>query len=779
MQIITLKRCRSRRRKTKNLDDHLWPFCKERETHKLDGDSLLLTKMIGGDSVSTLKELVKTTMDSNGIVDAKKPLLKLQRAAAEAATLAASVKPSPAEVKMEVEEAGNKSESSCSASGGSDDDEDTTNFDLGFYTVCPVCHGEVSLAGWQADRAQEHLIEHFRKELTDALSGEQRASEAGDGQCPRCDEVADEDDLILHFGVDHGFLAEYTIAAAKKKRTAKNFVYAFQKAQTCKFCDMSFAERSLDTKGIRTHLLSHHDFRGSILDVMSGQSKSGGHYRCPEYGCGYATRDRRMMSDNHLSVYHGYLQKLWDEEELRPKQAPPETVVENGGSKRKMVSVDAAVETKRVKTEPASPPEEKKKKKTVHLYQYQRDVGMSKVAEQHKQPQPDPDEISALIFESSSYFECHLCGHAKTKEAKLKAHVCDHLSQMADLPRRPPFDCEACGEACQSRTELLVHTYRRHQKKRTRENGYSHDDGRQKRKGNGIVVAAAAKELEEKDQLLADCMPIVDEEADCDFFDVVASPSAADAAESSPSQFDQDMSNLKAVVPQGHNHDLSGRKYPGVGHQWLCDGKLLLLKSFKVAEARGLFQEQWLRGQPVVIADSCCDLDPDLWSPESFLRDFGRVRHTLINCLNGNEVPKAKLADFWEGFQRVTKRLKDEKGTPMLLKLKDWPPTDDIAEYMPRRFNDLMSSLPMAEYTLRSGKLNLAGYMPDYFLRPELGPKMYIAYGSALYSDKGSTNLHIDMSDAVNCLVYVGVPKDCSVEEQHKEVFKEVDKAGK
>ena len=46
----------------------------------------------------------------------------------------------------------------------------------------------------------------------------------------------------------------------------------------------------------------------------------------------------------------------------------------------------------------------------------------------------------------------------------------------------------------------------------------------------------------------------------------------------------------------------------------------------------------------------------------------------------------------------------------------------------------------------------MASYLPDYCLKPELGPKMYIAYGSALYASKGSTNLHIDMSDAVNCL---------------------------
>ena len=67
---------------------------------------------------------------------------------------------------------------------------------------------------------------------------------------------------------------------------------------------------------------------------------------------------------------------------------------------------------------------------------------------------------------------------------------------------------------------------------------------------------------------------------------------------------------------------------------------------------------------------------------------------------------------------------------------------------------------------------NLAGYLPDYCLKPELGPKMYIAYGSALYSNKGSTNLHIDMSDAVNYLVYVGFPSDGNAEENAKEVFK-------
>lgn len=179
-----------------------------------------------------------------------------------------------------------------------------------------------------------------------------------------------------------------------------------------------------------------------------------------------------------------------------------------------------------------------------------------------------------------------------------------------------------------------------------------------------------------------------------------------------------------------------------------------------------------------MIANSSKHLDQNLWTPKAFLRDFGRLRHSLINCLSGNVVPKCLLKDFWEGFEFVGKRLKQKDGTPMLLKLKDWPPTDDIAEYMPTRFNDLINSFSMPEYTLRDGVLNLACYLPDTFLKPELGPKMYIAYGSALYSDKGSTNLHIDMSDAVNCLVHVGLPLDGDKEESQREVYKEIDKAG-
>lgn len=79
-----------------------------------------------------------------------------------------------------------------------------------------------------------------------------------------------------------------------------------------------------------------------------------------------------------------------------------------------------------------------------------------------------------------------------------------------------------------------------------------------------------------------------------------------------------------------------------------------------------------------------------------------------------------------------------------------------------------MKALPLAEYTHRNGRLNLAGRLPECFVRPDLGPKMYNAYGSALLCSKGTTNLHLDVSDAANVMVYVGLPKEANSEEHIK-----------
>ena len=71
-----------------------------------------------------------------------------------------------------------------------------------------------------------------------------------------------------------------------------------------------------------------------------------------------------------------------------------------------------------------------------------------------------------------------------------------------------------------------------------------------------------------------------------------------------------------------------------------------------------------------------------------------------------------------------------------------------------------MNAMPFPDYTHRTGVFNLASRLPEFFIKPDLGPKMYCAYGSALTPHSGSTNLHLDMSDAVNLMMFVAIPED-------------------
>ncbi|XP_061714231.1 lysine-specific demethylase 3A-like isoform X1 [Cydia pomonella] len=212
--------------------------------------------------------------------------------------------------------------------------------------------------------------------------------------------------------------------------------------------------------------------------------------------------------------------------------------------------------------------------------------------------------------------------------------------------------------------------------------------------------------------------------------------------------------------------------YPDVPHAWLCDGRLLHLTDPAHPGNYKPFQDQWKRGQPVLVSDLSNLLDKDLWSPESFSRDFGDTRVDLVNCASGLVVPNQPARKFWDGFELAGKRLRDERGAPMVLKLKDWPPGEDFAELLPTRFEDLMRVLPLGEYTSRAGKLNLAARLPECFVRPDLGPKMYTAYGGA----GGTTNLHLDVSDAVNVMVHASAPPDAP--ERAREAARAAEEAG-
>ncbi|XP_041121583.1 lysine-specific demethylase 3B-like isoform X2 [Polyodon spathula] len=211
---------------------------------------------------------------------------------------------------------------------------------------------------------------------------------------------------------------------------------------------------------------------------------------------------------------------------------------------------------------------------------------------------------------------------------------------------------------------------------------------------------------------------------------------------------------------------------PNTSHSWLCDGRLLCLQDPSNSSNWKIFRECWKQGQPVLVSAVHSKLEGALWKPEAFSMEFGDQDVDLVNCRNCAIISDVKVRDFWDGFEVISKRLRGEDGQPMVLKLKDWPPGEDFRDMMPTRFHDLMDNLPLPEYTKRDGRLNLASRLPNYFVRPDLGPKMYNAYGLISTEDRkvGTTNLHLDVSDAVNVMVYVGIPQEEGNQEEEADI---------
>lgn len=118
---------------------------------------------------------------------------------------------------------------------------------------------------------------------------------------------------------------------------------------------------------------------------------------------------------------------------------------------------------------------------------------------------------------------------------------------------------------------------------------------------------------------------------------------------------------------------------------------------------------------------------------------------------------EVSIHQFFKGYSDGLER---EDKQPMMLKLTDWPPSNSFEERLPRHCVEFMSSLPFQEYTNpKHGYLNLAVKLPKKFLKPDLGPKAYIAYGIAeeLGNADSVMKLHCDMADTV-CLCPDAIP---------------------
>ncbi|CAM8979156.1 unnamed protein product [Rhodiola kirilowii] len=194
-----------------------------------------------------------------------------------------------------------------------------------------------------------------------------------------------------------------------------------------------------------------------------------------------------------------------------------------------------------------------------------------------------------------------------------------------------------------------------------------------------------------------------------------------------------------------------------------CDNNLYS-PSIKQLQEQELshFQNHWRKGEPVIVSNVLENTSGLSWEPMVMWRAFRQMKHTkhrrqldvtAIHCLDLCEVP-VNIHQFFDGYSNAKY---DKAGWPCILKLKDWPPSNEFDAMLPRHGAEFVHCLPFQDYTHpKTGYLNIATKLPAKSLKPDLGPKTYIAYGveRELGRADSVTKLHCDMSDAVNVLMH-------------------------
>ncbi|XP_058084311.1 E3 ubiquitin-protein ligase JMJ24 [Magnolia sinica] len=180
------------------------------------------------------------------------------------------------------------------------------------------------------------------------------------------------------------------------------------------------------------------------------------------------------------------------------------------------------------------------------------------------------------------------------------------------------------------------------------------------------------------------------------------------------------------------------------------------------------FQKHWGRGEPIVVKHVFDCASASIWDPMVIWRE---IRETAdekmkednrivkaIDCLDWSEVD-IELGQFIKGYSEGRIH---ENGWPEMLKLKSWPPPSALEEFLLYRRLEFISKLPLLEYIhSKWGLLNLAAKLPHASLQADVGPKIFIAYGTSEELGRGDSvnNLDINMGDVVYLLMHTAEVK--------------------
>ncbi|CAN1161444.1 E3 ubiquitin-protein ligase JMJ24 [Linum perenne] len=194
-------------------------------------------------------------------------------------------------------------------------------------------------------------------------------------------------------------------------------------------------------------------------------------------------------------------------------------------------------------------------------------------------------------------------------------------------------------------------------------------------------------------------------------------------------------------------------------------------------KARGVnvFRKHWSRGEPVIVKQVFDWASMPSWDPMVIWRGIletsdGKMKEEnrtvkAIDCLSWSEVVNSlsqsffskvdlELGQFIKGYKEGRTR---EDGSLEMLKLKDWPSPSASEEFLLYQRPEFLSKLPLLEYIhSRLGLLNVAAKLPHYSLQNDVGPKIYLSYGTVEELGRGDSvaNLHFKMRDMVYLLVH-------------------------